>query len=172
MNPEEWRRVGGFPDYEVSSLGRVRSFKSGDALLMRTPISPSVGYRQLSTRRPGFRKQWMLHQLVALTFLGPPPTPRHEVAHADGDRANSALSNLRWATRKENHADKRLHGTLQFGERHHQAKFTDEQVRSLRAEYAAGAFSSPGSRMIRARALGVSWHTFNNILKNKTWKDI
>lgn len=52
-----------------------------------------------------------VHKLVAETFLGPPPSPAHEVAHGDGNRRNNAASNLSWKTRLENEADKLAHGT-------------------------------------------------------------
>jgi hypothetical protein len=35
---------------------------------------------------------------VAEAFIGPQPSPRHQVAHYDGVRDNNHYSNLRWAT--------------------------------------------------------------------------
>ncbi len=68
-----------------------------------------------------------------LAFIGAPPTELHEVAHHDGDPSNNAVTNLRWATRAENHADKLRHGTHNRGERHPLSKVTDAQVAAMRA---------------------------------------
>lgn len=59
----------------------------------------------------GMRRDFYVHVLVAHAFLGPPPTPQHEVAHLNGDRGNPALYNLAWKTRTENAADRAMHGT-------------------------------------------------------------
>ncbi|AXV72811.1 hypothetical protein CJO75_01120 [Ralstonia solanacearum] len=62
-----------------------------------------------AARREGLKTG--IHRLVALTFLGPPPSRQHEVAHNDGNRANNIVTNLRWATHAENVADTFRHGT-------------------------------------------------------------
>lgn len=65
---------------------------------------------------------------------GEPPTPKHEAAHSCG-RGHEACVNprhLRWATRKENHADKLLHGTHGRGEQSNFAKLRIAQVREIR----------------------------------------
>lgn len=57
--------------------------------------------------------------------------PKNEgqiVRHLDGNPKNNKLDNLEWGTPKENHDDKYIHGTVQFGENHHSAILTKEQV--------------------------------------------
>ena len=46
-----------------------------------------------------------VHQLVALAFLGTPPSPNHTVDHIDRNRSNNCVENLRWATKKEQRAN-------------------------------------------------------------------
>jgi hypothetical protein len=77
------------------------------------PARSSSGYPILNLGR---RAQQFVHRLVLETFVGPRPAG-HQAVHGDGDRYNNALTNLRWATRKENEADKRRHGTLLLGAR-------------------------------------------------------
>jgi hypothetical protein len=48
---------------------------------------------------------------VALAFIGTPPSPKHEAAHADGNPLNNRPSNISWSTHAENEQDKRRHGT-------------------------------------------------------------
>lgn len=66
---------------------------------------------------------------------GAPPTPKHQVAHSCGRGKFGCINppHLRWATVKQNHADKKIHGTLPHGEKHYNAKLTVEQVREIRA---------------------------------------
>lgn len=42
------------------------------------------------------------HTLVALKYIGKPPTDKHEVDHIDGNKANNHWTNLRWVTKSEN----------------------------------------------------------------------
>lgn len=50
-----------------------------------------------------------VHVLVAEAFIGPKPSPNHEVRHDDGDPGNNFWRNLEWATRGRNTQDKKRH---------------------------------------------------------------
>lgn len=133
---EEWRPVEGWP-YEVSNLGRVRRTTSGSR--PRASGIDGRGYPALLLHDIGRpRKPVRVHRLVALAFLGPPPTSRHEVAHIDGDRRNSRASNLRWSTRTENNRDKITHGTITRGASHWNCKITADDAIEIRRRHAAG----------------------------------
>jgi HNH endonuclease len=64
----------------------------------------------------GRARRALVHRLVLEAFVGKAPQGM-QCAHADGNRANNALGNLRWVTRKENEADKLRHGTRLSGDR-------------------------------------------------------
>lgn len=119
---EEWRPIAGYSGYEVSSLGRVRGLARADAAGNRikgcilTPRRHSGGYLRV-TLCDGKSHDFFIHRLVLQTFVGPCP-PEKQGCHNDGNRQNNALSNLRWGTRIENMADKKLHGTEQLGAKH------------------------------------------------------
>jgi hypothetical protein len=66
----------------------------------------------------GTRKRLKVHTLIAKTFLGPRPSPAHEVRHLDGDRSNAAATNLAWGTRADNAADRTAHGRTSHGPSH------------------------------------------------------
>lgn len=109
------------------------------------PKLDADGYPSVTLRRDGGKMCKCVHQLIALAWLPPRPSPEHQVAHWDGNRLNSAPSNLRWATPLENAADMLRHGTSTRGERHPQAKLNDDAVRAIRGMRAAGAtFSAIG----------------------------
>ncbi len=43
-----------------------------------------------------------VHRIVAVAFLGPPPSKQHVVDHIDRDRTNNSIENLRWITNLDN----------------------------------------------------------------------
>lgn len=99
---ESWRQTH-HPDYEVSNLGRVRSYaqRSGRGRCLAPHLlcahPDTRGY--LSLRVAG--RMYRVHTLVTAAFLGPRPSGQ-EVLHGDDNRVNARLTNLRYGTRSEN----------------------------------------------------------------------
>jgi len=123
---EEWRPIAGFHGYEVSSLGRVRSWKRGPKpILLAQSVSCKSGHLKVflftperdSTSRPT-RRIRRVHRLVTEAFIGPLPTGM-ETRHLDGDPTNNALTNLRYGTHSENQLDAVAHGTHAMATRTH-----------------------------------------------------
>ncbi len=111
--PEEWKEIEGYPDYEVSDQGRVRSLKWGKTKVLKGYLNstlPGRGYLQVKLIGEGVRHHRLVNRLVALAFL-PNPEAKATVAHNDGSRLNNRVGNLRWATPPENQADRGPHGT-------------------------------------------------------------
>lgn len=76
---------------------------------------------------------------VCIEAHGSPPTDLHEAAHSCGNGHMGCVNphHLRWATRKENEADKLMHGTRLRGEHVKNFVLTDIQcaeIRSLRGK--------------------------------------
>ncbi len=113
LGAERWLPVLGYEGvYEVSDQGRVKRVgkaarhgkgRGGGARigLVLAPQKQSGGYRAVQLWREGLMKRRLVHVLVALAFLGPPPE-RHEVNHIDGDKTRNGLTNLEYLTRSEN----------------------------------------------------------------------
>ena len=144
---EEWRQIPGWEGfYDVSNHGRVKSFRcvGGPRTTPRVKklTLNKYGYWRTQLCRNGRTTEYTVHRLVLLAFVGPPPTATHQAAHGNGDRKDNRPSNLRWATPKENAADRARHGTAAVGERSGMAKFTNEQVRRIRVRHADGAASA------------------------------
>jgi hypothetical protein len=127
-HPLKWLRVPGFPDYEISENGRVRRIKSASGtragLLLKPSIAKRGNYLMYGLYKDGHFFCTQAGRLVALAFIGPPPSPKHEVAHNDGNASNNHYKNLRWATSKENHADRYKHGRI--------GKLKAEDVKAIR----------------------------------------
>lgn len=120
---EEWRLISALPIYAISSAGRIKRIRSDSyGRYLGKIIQPKAtrgGYLQCSLMHEGQRYTVLVSRTVCVAFHGDPPTPSHQAAHNDGNRKNNCASNLRWATPSENEFDKRAHGTVVAGDRHH-----------------------------------------------------
>lgn len=157
----EWRRVPVSPyrNYEVSSDGKVRR-----GIRELAGIIDTYGYHTVRLSYAGLSKRFKVHRLVCEAFHGTPPD-KADAAHIDGSRTNNRAENLRWATRKENMADKRRHGTSQTGERGPGVKLTRQQVDAIRAREASGE-----RRPALAREFGVARGHLRRIIIWEAWK--
>lgn len=97
---EEWRPVAGFPGYEVSNWGRVRSPRRRSPKDMKQQLN-HAGYPTVTLYRDGHRVVRFVHRLVAEAFLGPRPDG-YQVDHIDAVRTNAHASNLRYLTPRQN----------------------------------------------------------------------
>ena len=169
----EWRPIEGFPDYQVSNLGDVRSIdrvSCGRRLKGRdlAPGMDSKGYRQVGLYRDKARLTRRVHTLVCAAFNPAPAEGQTLVAHYDGDPLNNHAGNLRWATPAENYADEVRHGTSNRGERQGLSKLTSLAVQSVRARYDAGGVTQ------RQLAIehGVEPSAICSVISGKNWGHI
>lgn len=118
---ERWLPVPGWDGYEVSDIGRVRSWwvrwgRSGRRANRPTLLSPSMrgGYPRVPLcGKEGGRsrhREAFVHHLVLEAFIGPRPEGMI-CRHLDDDRGNARLDNLCWGTHAENVADMQRLGT-------------------------------------------------------------
>lgn len=103
---EEWKDIDGFPGYQISSYGNVRSFTSNRHGLCDTPHflgtdTNSNGYNRVFL---GTKGRFFVHHLVAKAFI-PNPNNYPVVRHKDDDRLNNRADNLEWGTQADNIQD-------------------------------------------------------------------
>ncbi len=153
---EIWKAIPKFEGlYEASTLGRIRSV---DRIVWRDnrwgQLTPhKLKGRVLRQAKPKKARYWYaclskgnharpreVHRFVIETFRGPCPKGM-ECCHNDGNPANNRLDNLRWDTRKNNHADKAKHGTLAKGENCPATRYSDEFVAAVREVYDTGQYT-------------------------------
>lgn len=128
MNEEVWKIVPGWDLYEASTHGRVRSIRSGKIMSQN---KDKDGYLRLNLSINGRRKNWRVHLLIMLTFEGPMPSDKNQVAHWDGSQENNRFENLRYAVGVENCEDRARHGRQHTGETHFSAKLSDEEAQRI-----------------------------------------
>lgn len=120
--PEIIKPIPSFPEYSVSSHGRVFS-KRGSQM----KVQDSYGYEVLCLNK----KKRTVHSLVAEAFIGERPDGLC-VAHLDGSRNNNHYKNLKYCTYAENSQHKEAHGTKLCGENATKAVIRDYQAIALR----------------------------------------
>lgn len=96
---EEWRVIDGFPNYSVSSYGRVMNNKTERIM---QPFMKGNGYLTVNIIDIyGVRHSKYVHRLVALAFIDSNPRHDHKVCFVDNDHKHCQLDNLIFATDKE-----------------------------------------------------------------------
>ncbi len=160
----------------ISSLGRV--WRDGFHYIAMEARGSVLRWRKPCLRRTEAKikgysvvrldgRNHYINRLVCAAFHGSPPFPDAEAAHRNGIRSQNESSNLRWATSKENHADRRIHGTDPRGERHPRAKLTDDDVLAIRRETLGRQRVS-----ILTERFKVSRSTIYRILDRSIWAHI
>jgi len=120
---EKWRDI---PDYEgyyqVSSRGRIKSVDRVVSLrhkhnrIVKGRIIPQshhnslIPYFQVTLHKQGKQETRLVHQIVALVWLGAVPA-NCEVRHGPNGYTDNSISNLSYGTRSENEKDKERDGT-------------------------------------------------------------
>lgn len=106
---EIWKEIEGFPWYEISNKGRLRSWnwqnghvgaggekKSQKPLILKLHNNAS-GYKIKTIKNRTFQ----IHRLVLEAFVGPCPLGKM-CDHKDRNKSNNCVENLHWVTAKEN----------------------------------------------------------------------
>lgn len=170
-----WKRIEGFPDYEVSSEGQVRTYKSrnGRGLSITPRISNQDKckgkeyWRVHLVNQEGLKKSRPVHLLVAIAFHGHCPEGM-QCRHKDGNAENNAATNLIWGTVQENADDRILHGTQVRGEMVGISKLTKEQVAEIQGHIPIWKRGDGRKFAIR---FGVGDSAICAIKKGYTWRD-
>jgi hypothetical protein len=161
-----WRRVRDFPLYEVSDDGQVRSFArtaSGEPKALKPSERPD-GYLQVKLQG-GAIKTVTVHKLVFDAFGG---AYTGEINHRDGNKKNNSIDNLEVMSRAENMRHSWAIGLRSHvGTKHPKAKFTDDDIREIRAARSAGKTLTE-----IAQSFGVHMTAISKIARRETWAHV
>lgn len=180
---EEWRSLDplGFKGYDISSLGRVRSYwvmgggprnmgsyrvSDRPQRILKQSVTPN-GYKQVVlSRYKGKRRTRQIHRLVAEVFIGPCPD-RMVTCHNDSDKGNNCASNLRYDTMSGNLADRDLIGTNIVGSRNGNSKLTASDVVRIRLLQERGICYSK-----IADKFGICKSTVGRVVNRIIWRHV
>lgn len=94
---ENWKNIDGYDGaYEVSNLGRVRSFKYSKERILRQKALTG-GYLYVWLSKAGKTKCIRVHRLVAQAFVDN-PHGYEQVNHKDENPQNNRSDNLEWCS--------------------------------------------------------------------------
>jgi hypothetical protein len=162
---EQWKPIfDGY--YAVSNLGRVkRLIAVGHGSRAGRILSPSFNstYPCVRISIGGNYKNWRLHDLVLLGFVGPKPKGSH-VNHKNGNKQNNTPANLEYTSQKQNNRHAYSTHLLPSGERHHFAKLTLKDVRQILRR------SKRESVQCLAYEYGVTVRHIRRIIRGERWK--
>jgi len=100
---ENWKKIKGFPDYEVSDLGRVKG-KSGElrCFFNRSSAHPErKSSLAVSLVKDGSMRMCSVPRLVADHFCLPKPRTYKNVVHLNGNSEDNRACNLKWGSFRE-----------------------------------------------------------------------
>ena len=109
---EIWRDIKGYEGlYQVSNLGRVKSLER-DYISANGGIrhidehylkqaKTEKGYLRVTLLKNGKRSSKQVHRIVGEAFISNPDN-KPQIDHINGDKTLNIVSNLRWATNREN----------------------------------------------------------------------
>ena len=102
LDGEIWCDIEGYPKYQISNKGRVKSLKRPNARLL-TAFTNNCGYERVAlTNAEGQSKRVLVSRLVAIAFCEKPNEESNTVDHIDTNKTNNNAENLRWMTSAEN----------------------------------------------------------------------
>lgn len=175
MTQELWLPIADFPNYEVSSLGRIRRtnttarWKAGKILNERRN---DEGYLRVVLYASGATKTKMVHRLVAAAFISEIPE-KMVINHKNGIKHDNRVSNLEIVSISENtkHGFRVLgraapihpsHGTS-----HGNAKLTDDDIREIRLRYSQGV-----TQVKLAEQFGTNQRNISRIVRRVAWAHV
>lgn len=123
---QEWTRIVGFSNYEVSDDGCVRNVGNKREIKTHIHSKTSPYLNVIIANDEGKKKHKNIHRLVAEAFINNPQN-KPCVNHKDGNKLNNHKDNLEWVTHSEND----LHA-FRNGLRHSTSKQIQKAIASTR----------------------------------------
>ena len=162
---EIWKDIPNYEGrYQVSSLGRVKSFKFSKERVLKCAVN-STGYILTNLYEKANRKAYKVHRLVMIAFIGESDL---DVNHKNGIKTDNRLENLEYCTRSENvqHAFNTGLSQSVKGERHGRAKLTRACAERIKYGH-KGMMQKDISEIY-----GISPNQVCSIRTGRTWKHI
>lgn len=162
--------------YEAHPDGFIRLARNTHQSVKGHILSPALmnGYPALQLYRAQGgvknRVNAQVHRIMLETFIGPPPTAKHQCNHKNGDKADSDISNLEWCTPSENQKHAHRYGLVDSakGTRNARAKLTDEQVLEIRRLRSLSKPERPKQQDV-AEQFGIARSLVSMIESRKIW---
>jgi hypothetical protein len=158
-------QIPNWPEYTISTSGEVRRVVGACGAVVGKTLKWTIlknGYAKVALCRDSCRKEYLVHRLVALTYIG--NAKGLDVCHFDGNKLNNNIENLRIDTRKGNMADQIRMGKTPRGEKCGANKYSSEFVKSIKNKLTNGV-----SVTFLHNETGIPRPTLYGIKSGATW---
>jgi len=100
---EIWKDVEGFDDYEISNLGRIKSYKQKKEGKILNPWKTVKNYLMIAMSLNGKKYNKSIHRLVLENFHPIENMDQFECNHINGIKSDNRYpENIEWCNRSEN----------------------------------------------------------------------
>lgn len=164
---EMWAIDDLYPEYMISSYGRVWSRRSGRVLEHHRSTN---GYPYVMLTIDGRQKTERVHRMVCRNFIYNPSPDVFDVArHMDNDIDDCWYGNLRWGTHKDNTRDSIESGRFVFPSEEARERSKRRVSKPIEVRSIDGEFVKKYPSITEAsRSLGVSLPSIFNQLSGKS----
>lgn len=102
----EFKQIPGYENYAINKNGVVYSFWR-QRWSIYYPFRLSInnrpgGYKAVTLQKNGKCNMFLLHRLLAITFIGPEPFNNAVVRHLNDNKNDNSLDNLAWGSKQDN----------------------------------------------------------------------
>jgi hypothetical protein len=171
---ETWKKVDLelptiFPVYEISSHGRVRRFYSPEDKGEILVPSNIKGYKAFITKKPDKKNRtFYVHKLVAQYFIEKPSEEENYVIHADYNKDNNHVSNLKWVCKVKLGQHHKINPAYKKGVITH-SKLTETQVKLLKKILKRNEENKKTRLKMIAKRFGITHTQLNRIRSGENW---
>lgn len=161
---QEWRSIGPYfrMDYEVSSDGIVRNRNGVVNQYLDTRHKWNHPFTVIH-RADGKSITQKVHSLVLNVFVGPKPSAYYECGHLNGCASDNRAENLRWITRSENNATRKI----KHSENHPFAKMSNKTAKFVYALRKQGMTYKQ-----IATQLHLTFEQVRGVCSGRTWRNL
>ncbi|MDG1314913.1 MAG: HNH endonuclease [Flavobacteriaceae bacterium] len=170
LKEKGFKLIPGFENYMINNEGVIYSlkFRNSNNVKEMTLSTHSAGYSVVKFRKDGKRKDFYVHRLVMLTFVG---ESNLTVNHKNGVKKDNRLENLEYLSMSENVKHAWITGLKPCikGENHFNSILTENQVIEIKNQLLK-PYRGIGRDL--GKKYNVNRKTIGDIRNNKTWKHV
>jgi len=147
---EVWKVIPSAPEYVINEYGQIKRLTKAQGTFVGKTLKPSgKRYLRINLVVDGKRISEFVHNLVAEAFIGPKPL-NCTTHHRDEIKKNNYYRNLEYWDTHTHKVFHRKNQQLPNGEKHYNAKLTEQQVKEIRTKYMGIIYLTPERRVNNA----------------------